>query len=827
MENNINYAPLYRWWLGVDNLFDWKTQTIYNYRLVDVDFDSIAADLNYNVTKNILITPGILYHLTPFAVGYGYDAQHTRVFTIPQSSAVTFPDSVAYVRFTLEKAQEAQSVKKFTITGGYDKRAYPVYKSDFAIDCERETNQQFFRRKLSGKLDFLTSDYDYILSHRFDLKTNVLLEDSLDGGKTWQKLWEGEFWRTDCAVDVDNKKVTVQPSVNDEYSVILTGLENEIDLLENPPISIPVEYYKRPLLQVYQPGQSVITNYLANNYWEEDAEVVENSDRGQLISKYKFALASVSLQVEIRGSGVSSGIYRGNGVYSQNTDTFTAFLYRLGQDSTDPYFKYQSIKAMSDDKEIFEFNSMLVGLVYKKEETGKFNQNREIVLETSTGVRQTIYVTYYVGFMRYLLNTNNFHGEQTYPIPIDDIVPNDRRYKYIARFKANIGYISGEEQINPTKWGRTPDGTYYLPPKSLNPDIAFIPINRNAWGQSSYWIASALIENEYEEAGRTQIILPDAYPLSVCINNILNQIAPGITHEQNEEYSKFLYSSVNPITQKKFVIFITPKSNIRNGEYATPAQKATISLMQITNMLRDCFNCYWYIEDNKFKIEHISFFQNGKSYTGSPLIGLYLTNQLAFMNGKHWTFGTNKYDFDKNNMPERYVYKWMDDVTTPFSGLPIEILSDYVEKGKKEEISISKFTSDIDFIVTQPNEINQDGFVLLLTEQRTPTYFTIPFVELEVDGIKYNMQNGYAAMAYLQPNFLIYNMPAPQALVNNTEINTKSVARNKKQTINIPIAMRFNPFDLIKTEIGEGIIEKISINLESLIGKATLKYETE
>ena len=41
-----------------------------------------------------------------------------------------------------------------------------------------------------------------------------------------------------------------------------------------------------------------------------------------------------------------------------------------------------------------------------------------------------------------------------------------------------------------------------------------------------------------------------------------------------------------------------------------PAQTAPITLKNVLNMLRDCFRCYWFIDDqNRFRVEHIQFFR--------------------------------------------------------------------------------------------------------------------------------------------------------------------------------------------------------------------------
>ena len=109
----------------------------------------------------------------------------------------------------------------------------------------------------------------------------------------------------------------------------------------------------------------------------------------------------------------------------------------------------------------------------------------------------------------------------------------------------------------------------------------------------------------------------------------MKKLAPTIKHEDDENYSMFLNDSVNPITGQKFKVLITPKSNLVKGDYDTPAKKAPVKLKELLDMLRDIFQCYWFIDydgvDYKLRIEHVSFFKNGGSYGGSPTVGTDLT----------------------------------------------------------------------------------------------------------------------------------------------------------------------------------------------------------
>ena len=51
-----------------------------------------------------------------------------------------------------------------------------------------------------------------------------------------------------------------------------------------------------------------------------------------------------------------------------------------------------------------------------------------------------------------------------------------------------------------------------------------------------------------------------------------------------------------------------------------------------------------------------------------------------------------------------------------FSGLPIKILSNFVEAGKIDEVLVSHFNPDIDYMLLNPGNIEATGFALLFAE---------------------------------------------------------------------------------------------------------------
>lgn len=711
----------------------------------------------------------------------------------------------------------------------------PNYKDDLTLDYELETNQRFYRAKLSGKINFVRADYDIINNAPFDSEFFLYIEKSDDWGQTYNQYYKAKFMKTDCTFNDDDKLVTVQPETIDQYNDVLAGLEKEYNLITLAPTIQRITINKRPLIQIYVPGDSVVSCFLGGTNWEQDANAT--TDQNALVQTYHFALCNILKEIQITSHGspaVISGLYTGRMATGASANNFEGKLYPELNVNYYIYITQQridglpfgavavEIRKQSDDTAMFR---------YTKATTSPFDTLEfDLTAVEGSGATGTMHADMksYNIYARYLCDVEKIDDLNTYPLTADDIVDNNRNYRRAIGYAIDVAFISNNFSDTPTEWGLADNGKYFAPPYSIYGQT-FYPIARSTWRYASLWFGFYLFDWILEKKARKAYTLRDAFTLSSCINVLLKEFAPGITHEATPEYSQFLYNTNNPISRQSFKLLISQKSNIINGEYQTPAQKAPITLQQIMTMLRDIYKCYWYIEDGKFKIEQINWFRNGGSYGYNPIIDYDLTQLENVRNGKKLAFATSEYSFDKVDMPERYQFEWMDDVTTPFEGLPIEITSKYVTAGKIEEINISNFTSDIDLMLLNPGAISSDGFALFAAV--TPSgggQLELPFTRQTVDNVEYYLQNGYLAFINIQPTYWVYDMPARNFKINNIPKYAIGIERKKKQTLNFPAGTTDpNPMQLVKTYIGNGQVDKLSVNLCSRNIKATLKYDTE
>ena len=825
-------------------------------------------------------------------------------------------------------------IYKFELTAGETtQRAYPIYNGELSKNFEKESGQEFFRAKLSGGLTFESADYTFIVSKAFDTQFVIEIFISYNAGNSWESYWRGTFWKTDCEFDGDAQTVAVKPTVYDQYNDILAGLDKEFDLIQLAPAMNEIKADKRPMVQVYVPGQSVIGCFLSGMWWEQECEPESNESKLTETGdgKLNFAINKSLLIADVSGTttpelpdvltGVITGAKFDGNTYG--TQDFVNEVYTLR------YYLYAGGGGQVQAWYIIRNSDSTI--LWQDVNTGApqtITLPLTVTLTPQNGAtgNVTLYIHETPVYARYICDTPMIDIFPTFTLPTDDIVENNRNYSRVIgyQFPTTIAF-SNRLTTTPTQWGLYQPGQYYQPPYSLAGQD-FFPVARNNWGRISIWFVPSVFDSLYEQPARQPFTIRNVYPLWSVLRVLLAQISPNVTFIQSATCSKFLYSVENPITGLEFELFITPKSNIVTAGYDQPAQKAPITLRNVLDMLRNCFRCYWYVEDGFLKIEHIAWFMNGGAYPGTPdypVVGINLTEQKVTRNGKEWDFASNKFKFDKPEMAARYQFGWMDNVTQLFEGFPIDIISKYVNPDNIEEINVQKFTSDIDYILLNPGDISKDGFVLLastpvswqetlnqpavyswdggviqtlslqahrgktmrITVNTSATYLSVsqigtgfsalvgeidnepntnktfefivdqnadyiglyirqpggvsisslkymvgqyelPYVNYMVGTNEHYLQNAYVAFCMLQA-YYAYDMPARLYSINGVQKYAQGVKKLKNQTVSFPSLTDPDLVELVKTNLGNGTIQKLSINLSSRNVNATLVYDTE
>lgn len=698
----------------------------------------------------------------------------------------------------------------------------------------KESGQEFFRISLDGKINLFGSDYEIISQSNIEDQLIFIVDKYNNTSKKWVEYYRGKFSKTDCKFDHDKKKCELKTTAVDGYTEVMNKYENTYDLIKLAPEISKINLHKRSLMQVYISGANSISNFFGGIYWEDDVnEAIDDYDT--LVNKYYFSYIKAGNEFYVRGAGISdvNGVYAGtNGYWScwngytcyMGTDTPMTKAYIYIKRNSDGAVLYQSVKQWM----FTNAGNCYIG-----------RENIEMVNVSNPSDKFTIESPFlYHIYQRLLCDVDTISDSEgvknTYNLPSDDFVTDNRNYKKCIGLTGGLFFCTSRAVTEPTKYGLNDYGQYFT--NEFIPASAGIgrplPISKNSWANASLWYVYDSYYEYFEERLRKQYTLKDSYSIGAAIKAILKKIDPNITHEPTSEYSQFLYGSSNPLGMERFYVYITQKTNILKGDYDRPAQKAEASLEELMKMLRDCFRCYWYIEDNKFKIEHIYFFMNGGSYSGKSNYQLDFTKLTDQFNKKLSSYFQSEIEYDKSDLNQRYEFAWMDDVTDLFGGNTIDVKSNYIQKDKTEEINIGQFSSDVDYMLFNPSNFSEDGFALLCPVKNGST-LELPIITVNglVDENKdiYTAvaQNWYASWIYLQ-NFYLWDMPAYSIESNVLNyLYARDIKKCMKHTIEFPTEEDLDELELIKTAFGNGKIDEISISLDTRMAKVNLLYRPE
>lgn len=711
--------------------------------------------------------------------------------------------------------------------GGATYVVHPVYKDDMTLNYELEPNQRFFRQSLSGNIVFVGAEARKIIAAAFDTEFVVEVYCSTDNGHTWALLHRGKFFMTDCKIDDDNDMVTVKSSVKDAYDIILDGLEKEFNLIDLLPVTEKIRMKRRALLQIYDAGDNKVTNIFGGFSWETDFDIGTHDIANDLHFNENFGFYSIGIMKDFATAEEKEGLKKaffcqpdengefdvtnGCGYYKLKRvrvgDSWDLRVIRLSDDVIESFFQNDNIRIPVGG---FEFQYYPNPSFFPWGHGAFYYKSlyvRWLCDVPSFSIGSTQYTTYKLASY-----DPNYGGNLNYCIGW------------------NVTLVSSEEvSEEPTEWGKMDDTYYYQQPQQSG---YYIPVGRSYWDVSSIWYKQTPDEYVYAEpAMQKEYYLRDSYPLWSVLQVLLTAVGSDVTFGNTSEYSEFFYSQYNPITGMSSKPYITPKSNILVGEYTQPAMKAPITLQDVFQMLAKAYKCYWFIDnENRLRVEHITWFKNGGTYSGVHQVGMDITALMNVRNRKMWSFDTSSWQYDKQDMPARYQYKWMDAGTDIFDGWAYEMQSPFVKTDKVEEITVSNFTSDVDFMQIAPNDCSKDGFALMMVAVDNGTNY-LPIVQIERGAwnriCHYVVQNYYASMHALQKYILKYDLPAWHYKWDGAALTAPDIMRGKRQTVNIPYAMgEPDVMKLVRTGIGDGQVQSLQLNLSSRMAKATILYDT-
>lgn len=709
----------------------------------------------------------------------------------------------------------------------------PVYKT-ITKKYEKENNQQLFREKLEGEIKLYGDDYFLIKDSSIFAEHTFKVQIKNKAG-IFEDYYTGFFSKTDCEFDYDKRICKLKITPKDSYTDILNNYSNEYNLADLAPALTPVNIAKRPILQVYALDDNIISNFLpSGTTWE--TEVDTGKSLTELYEK-GFDIESKHIEVTIATGGAFDGIYTGS-----------SWVYSTLMSPTNMNYKIVGTVELSGDTytyflHIFDIND--ISLSNKLYTTGVATSNSRFTTlkfynPNNSNDSFSATVSMEIVLTRILTGASvTFDGQ----VAIYKLVESDFGYidnylwAYPSIAMCNSTMVPANSQ-EPTKYGKADNGNYFVEP--IAPNNKYYPFAKSTWINSSRWLyLNDAFSKTFDINGSIYIDIKDCIHIADVIKALLKKVAPNISHEATIEYSNFLYGDSNPVYGEKFELFITQKTHLKKFIYDTAATKVPITFEKVMGMLAKCFCCYWYIEDYKLKIEHISYFENGKNYAkNTQLVGLDTTTIYDTKNGRPIGYGQNNIKYDKNALSSRYEFGYMDDSSLEFEGPAVKFTAPYLQQDKTESITPEDFSADLDMIVSNTINISDDGFALIAAKLAEDSdgykfYTAVKYnLELVADtGEIYTtcLQNGVLSWFYLF-NFYCTNLPTLTAEYDGfpkKSINAIGVAKCMSHEIKIPVETDPDVYALVTTYIGTGQINRVSIDLTTRQASIELMYEPE
>lgn len=738
-----------------------------------------------------------------------------------------------------------------TYTFIYALQACSPYYSKLAVQFERESNQKFYRKKLSSDIKFLGQDYNYLKETGIDSSFVFRIEDS-----TGKEMYTGTFNKAGCKFDIYKKQCTPEFTVLDGYTELLNNWENTHNIIGLAPKITGVNAQLNPVIQSYIRGGSTIAYFFAGTY--QEADVLETIDDPEaLVNTYRFAYIGTGNELNV--SGITAGT--GNGAYIANAATaYTDIRWQASngwymtveayEDETHGVLAYFKLFNSSGSKvaEARPFGITVIGHtgtaeggVYLDADAPSFDMFEDLSAETPKKVCSVgTYIVYHV-YQRILTNKETVNGVSTHEIGASDMAVNNVNYKRCIGLTGGNYFFSSRVSDEPTMFGINDNGKYFdnhfIPP-SQGPWRP-LPVCRSTWGNASVWYAYNWMNNSWPtlvDAASTGLYIKDAYALWDVIEALLGKTA----HISHDEYCSLVLYGNNKgyINGAEFYPVLAPKTNILKANYDQPAQKAETSLKEVLDNLATMFNCYWHIESTQLVIEHSYYFDNNYSYTDTPEATIDLTALFDRFNLKQIEYFQGDIAYNNDDLHKRFEMSLADKSTELFDAVTMETSSAYVKQDSKLDLTPSGWATDVDLMFAIPDNFGEDGFALLLcegTEQLTGRFYHLPMNTftgiVSDDGIPFSayLQNGYASWIYLS-RFFLYYAAVQQYVINKLGAGLQfasKIIKSMEHKFRLPSPGIIPPGTTVKAEAGNGLVTESEYDMISQVSELTIVYEPE
>ena len=623
---------------------------------------------------------------------------------------------------------------------------HPVYGDDLSVTIDREDGEWYYKRKLDGKITFERDDYRWIMAQEFDGTFTLTINESHDGGASWHPYFEGTFSRANLEIDEDNQAASLSSFIEGVYNAIENGKDEDYDLMK----IIPDADAKEVQGQIY-PALALIdlrsdsvthtdmfcgTSIVASGY-KSGVNTEWNQTGNMAASFMPWLFMGVYADARVVMSDHSSpahGYYCGEVNYGPNTVNHYTINSVSGEINSNGSY-YLQILVRKDAQGLWAnvyvrdnpLNEPIASgqIMLGADTTGYYSPQSFTFKDGAPGVTSisgceeiTIYFHYIRAAMLLSSERNDAQGIGT------NFLDTGAYYKGITIFNNSDNglhiYASHNTTDQPNGYrliqgtgeqGTTPQ--YFAPPDDQHD---YIPLAEANWNYGSLWytIEPSVANGLLDETKIGSFRWTRCWTLGTVLRYLLDRITDGkVIFTEDTTASQFLYSTVNPVNQHEpFDYLITQKSNVMNPG-GGDAQRCTVRLNWFLELLRNAFNCYYWLEKRNdgrylFRVEHVEYCRKGGHYDGTLPAGIDITTlkpRRNFRNtqgqlAKTYADQTNKYAYNMQNMVEKYTFSWQGDGgSDAFKGNPMFFKAGWIEKSSSEDHQVDNIFADLAWLM--------------------------------------------------------------------------------------------------------------------------------
>lgn len=265
-------------------------------------------------------------------------------------------------------------------------------------------------------------------------------------------------------------------------------------------------------------------------------------------------------------------------------------------------------------------------------------------------------------------------------------------------------------------------------------------------------------------------------------------------------------------------------------------------LKEILTDICSTFDCFYYINNsNELVIEHQKFFENQFSYSGGSYASIDLTNKSTYpvrwqtIEDADGTASDASYGWNGIRIPKFEKFNYQQ------SNMPyamIEYESPLAVSSDTENHDVQLFSGDLELMGRTPDKHSDSGMIIICCDSNNYVIKRDAVIE---DILVSDVMNGdlywdnllndywkyyrYFKSGYVNRGTTYTIVFHEKTLYESRGIKTFTQRRLKTQRqISLPCLAQFDPYGLVKTNMGNGLIKEAELDTDTDFIKVTLMY---